>query len=110
MPLVAQAVVKSLGRLIESEPQKRQITGSQICRPGWGSHSEAFQENCYDERSRIVIRCVALGIVRNAEDSVLNDSRGVGHPVQVIQLDGGNLIQSFLRALRGEGRSWITQP
>src|SRR5260221_11746959 len=75
------------------------------CRRG---NAELFQKDGNDQRARVVICRVTFRIVRHHENRMLDDSRLVCQPVQMIELYGGETVGSLFCGLRGEcgSRVW----
>src|SRR6185437_9863287 len=61
--------------------------------------TEQYRE---DERTSVVVRAIAFGEIRNAEDSVLEDAGGVGHARKVTELHRGQYARLPIERLGGK--------
>src|SRR5205814_10305607 len=109
MAFIAEAVPKSLGRRVKSQPQKSQITSGEVRRTSWNTASQFFQQNRDDERARIVIRRISFRIVWHGEYCVLCNSSLVTHPLQMMQLYVRKTVENLLRVLRRTCGAWMPQ-
>src|SRR5258708_30605948 len=77
------------------------------CRRG---NAELFQKDGNDQRARVVICRVTFRIVRHHENRMLDDSRLVCQPVQMIELYGGSAGWKFFCCYLGEfgAGGWVT--
>src|SRR5260370_36061329 len=82
---MGQTVLNPLPCLIEGKPQESQIARSEVKRVGRSTATKLCEQNCDNERPRVVIGGVTFWVVRDVEDGVFQDSRILTHPVEVIQ-------------------------
>jgi hypothetical protein len=79
LTMVAEEIPESTCLLLKSKPQKGKIpvrNDRVLAAVGW---QRSIQHDRDNQRTRIVIGCVALSTIRQAENSMLQDARVVGH-------------------------------
>src|ERR1700730_2586897 len=109
LAFVTQAVSEPFTGGIKCKPQEGQIPRGKIDRVCWCAGSELLEKNGHDQGASVVIRRVTFRIVRNHENRMLDDSRLVCHPIQVIQLYGRKPVEGFFRVLRRKCGARISQ-
>ena len=82
-PVKAQVVVEAIRFEIERVMEERGGGGGQ-CPHGLRILAQFTEQDGENEGPGVVVGAVAFGKIRNAEDGVLEDSGGVGHPRQMI--------------------------
>src|ERR1700680_4147867 len=68
---------------------------------------QLFQQHCENECAGVVVRGIALTVVRGCEDRVLQHSSISGQPMQVIQFQSRELIPRFEGNAGRELDLWI---
>src|ERR1051326_4735598 len=94
-PVVAEEVSKSSCRRIEGVLKERQVPGRQLggVDTRWsGFGIQLRQLRGKNEGAGIVVRSVAFTPVGDSEDRVLQDSRVIGHSLQVLKVESRQLI------------------
>src|SRR5271157_6625119 len=109
LAIIAEAIPESFGNRVEGQPQKGKIARSKIQERGRSAGGNFFEENGDDKRAGVVIGGVALGVIRDDEDGVLDDSRMVGHAIQMIEFYGGKTVENLFGVLSGKGGARIAQ-
>ena len=95
---MAHKVPKTAGFLVKSVPQECEVNARQVFELVLGHPTRRFlQQQGQDISTRVVIRAVAFGKVRDVEDRVLENAGVIGHSKQVIELERRQLIGAIVQ-------------
>ena len=86
LTLIAQKIAEPSIGGVKSKPEKSQVSRSQFLRLSFSIRPKLLHPNRHDQGAGIIVRGVALVMIRNGEHGMLQHSRLVSHSTEMIQL------------------------